>query len=138
MIANPKRRWPSFTLRTLLALVAVVGILDYFYRWAIPPEVEQVSFDPIAWKRAEPIGSFRTVRSQMIDDLLRRYDFQGWTREEVIQLLGTPNTVSGFTQFDVVYVLGLERGGAFSQDDEALGFKFDANGRVVNYRVTVH
>ena len=78
----------------------------------------------------------------MIEDLLRKYDFHGWTRQQVEQLLGAPESRSakecGFPQFDTIYVLGLERGGAFSLDDEALGFTFDEDGRVATFGVSVN
>ncbi len=74
----------------------------------------------------------------MVDDLLSRYDFHGWSKNDVVTLLGKPDTWSGFEQWDVVYVLGLERSGAFSLDDEALGFKLDANGHVVSYGTSVN
>jgi len=53
----------------------------------------------------------------MIEDLLKRYKFDGWTREQVVDLLGQPNDPGdSFDQWDIVYVLGLQRGGAFSLD----------------------
>ncbi len=75
----------------------------------------------------------------MIEDLLGSYKFDGWTRQQVVDLLGQPNgNWSGFEQWDMIYLLGLERGGAFSLDDEALVFKFDSTGRVVKYRLSVN
>lgn len=81
----------------------------------------------------------------MIGGLLRKYDFKGWSREEVVQLLGKPDwqteqaaRAAGFPQFDIVYRLGLERGGSLSLDTEALGFSLDASGRVVKYGTSVN
>jgi outer membrane protein assembly factor BamE (lipoprotein component of BamABCDE complex) len=75
----------------------------------------------------------------MIEDLLRRHRFDGWTRQQVVELLGQPTGKwSGFEQWDMIYVLGLERGGAFSLDDEALGFKFDTRDRVMKYGLSVN
>jgi hypothetical protein len=75
----------------------------------------------------------------MIDDLLRNTNFQGWTQQQVEGLLGKPDPwSSSFSQFDIIYILGMERAGAFSLDDEALGFKFDANGRVVKFGCSVN
>jgi hypothetical protein len=140
----PKRRWFRFSLGTMFVVVTTCGGLLTFALWAISPEVKQVSFDSAAWQRADPIERSRTVRSQMIVDLLRTHNFQGWPRERVVQLLGTPDWTAGeaaragFRQFDMVYRLGLERGGSFSLDTEALGFNFDANGRVVKYGCSVN
>jgi hypothetical protein len=123
----------------MFVVVATVGAFVGFGKWAFKPEVEQRSFEAVTWKRADPIERHRTVRSQMIDDLLRHYNFQGWTRGQVTQLLGKPDTMwSSFNQWDIIYVLGMERAGAFSLDDEALGFKFDANGLVIAYGLSVN
>jgi hypothetical protein len=48
--------------------------------------VWQIRFEATAWMRADPIEKDRTIRSMMIEDLLRKYDFHGWTREQVEQL----------------------------------------------------
>lgn len=75
----------------------------------------------------------------MIKDLLRRYKFTGWTRQQVVELLGRPTEKwSGFQQWDMIYVLGMERAGSLSLDDEALAFKFDANARVVKYGLSAN
>ena len=101
--------------------------------------VKPAPFASVGWIQAAPIANHRTVRSQMIDDLLRRYKFTGWTRQQLIALLGPPTTkASGFDQWDIVYVLGLERSGSLSLDDEALGFKFDSADRVSNYGLSVN
>jgi hypothetical protein len=134
-----RRRWYQFGIGTMLLVIAAVGGFVGFGKWAFKPEVEQRSFEAVAWKRADPIEHHRTVRSQMVDDLLRRHNFQGWTRGEVTQLLGNPDTVwSSFNQWDIIYVLGIERAGAYSLDDEALGFKFDANDLVIAYGLSVN
>ena len=93
----------------------------------------QIPFDAVAWKRADPIKRDRTVRSQMIDDLLGRYNFQGWTEQQIVQLLGEPDSRLGFERYDIVYKMGLERGGSFSLDTEALVSQLDRNDRVFAY-----
>jgi len=74
----------------------------------------------------------------MIEDLLHRYDLHGYTQRELESLLGPPDTRKGFSQWDVIYVLGAERTGTLYFDDEALGFKFDAKGHVVKYGLSVN
>lgn len=77
----------------------------------------------------------------MIEDLLQRYEFDGWTRQQVHDLLGKPAPTvkgTGFEQWDMIYVLGLERSGPFSLDDEALGFEFDSTNRVTKYGLSVN
>jgi hypothetical protein len=77
----------------------------------------------------------------MIDDLLRRYNFVGWARTDLVALLGKPDAVPGnvgFASWDMAYYLGMERGGAFSLDDEFLLFRIDSHGNVREYRVGVN
>jgi len=105
-------------------------------------DVKQIPFEASAWKRGTAVEKYRTVRSQMIDDLLRQRKFEGWTRQEVVALLGEPTpgepAKKGFPQWDTVYILGLERQGGYSLDDEALGFKFDTTDRVTSYGLSVN
>ncbi|MFN0199345.1 MAG: hypothetical protein ACKVT0_21555 [Planctomycetaceae bacterium] len=126
--------------------IAIVGLLVAgglcWWVYSDRDVVRQIPFESSAWQRAEPIERYRTVRSQMIEDLLRQYDFEGWTREQVETLLGKPASGDpakmGFEEWDAVYILGHERNGDFSLDDEALGFKFDSTGRVARYGLSIN
>lgn len=104
-------------------------------------DVRPIRLDAAAWRRADDIGNYRSVRSQMVGDLLGKYDFHGWSRTSLNEVLGesdwNPKT-SGFASWDIAYYLGLERGGSFSLDDECLVFRFDTNDRVVDYRTAVN
>jgi hypothetical protein len=144
-----------FSIRSALCLTLVAAAVLYVlvfvrWNWLSDPrlDVPQIPFDAAAWKQvtdpwhaprqATPAESYRTARSKMIEDLLKRYDFHGWTRDQVIDLLGKPdNPGDSFDQWDVVYVLGLQRAGALSCDWEALGFKLDSSGKVNNYHIAV-
>ena len=127
-----------FTLRTLFLVVAICAAMIMAVMWLFKPEVEQIPFDSASWKRADPIERDRTVRSQMIESLLRNHNFQGWSKAKVIALLGQPDSRLSFEQWDLVYVLGLERAGSFSLDTEALGFKLDANDNVIRWGRSVN
>jgi len=140
-----------FTIRNSLCLMLVVAAaltvvsrFSSFFQHDPRYNVPQIPFDAAAWKQvtgpqnATQSEGYRTIRSKMIEDLLKRYKFDGWTREQVVDLLGQPNDPGdSFDQWDIVYVLGLQRGGAFSLDWEALGFKFDSQGRVTSYHLAV-
>lgn len=94
-----------------------------------------------AWRRAAPIEDYRTIRSAMVDDLLRRYSFRSWGPQQVIELLGEPDADPakvGFPGWDLAYFLGLERGDSFSLDDEYLLFRFGASGEVAEFRTGVN
>jgi hypothetical protein len=126
----------------LVGVIAVVVAFGVAIRQSIERERGPTrAFDAVLWKQADPNRDRRTVRSEMVDDLLDRVDFSGWTRAEILKLLGPSSPsrpASGFDQWDLYYVLGLERGGGFALDDEALGFKFDAAGKVVKFGVSVN
>jgi outer membrane protein assembly factor BamE (lipoprotein component of BamABCDE complex) len=101
--------------------------------------VTKILFDKEAWKESKAIEKQRTVRSQMIDDLLQKYQFKSMTKEEIIDLLGKPIIPQDrYTkeEWDMLYLLGLERYGAWSLDDEFLAFKFDEDGKVSHFRAT--
>jgi hypothetical protein len=102
-------------------------------------DVGLVSFDSNDWKQATPIGNRRTVRSQMVDDLLSRHLLDGLSRAQVEALLGPAIEYSqlsggGQHKWDVVYELGLERLGDWSFDTEFLAIRFDRNGLVQVYQ----
>ncbi len=77
----------------------------------------------------------------MVEDLLDEFDFHGWSRASLIDLLGEPDWEAEDSEFlsgwDCGYLIGLERHGAFSLDDEYLVFRFDSDGRVAAYRMIV-
>src|SRR5262245_52480580 len=85
----------QFTLRTLLLVVVGAAILFALPGWFAAlirsafgsvEVVQQITFESEAWKRADPIERHRSVRSQMIDDLLVRYDLRQWPRSKVTEL----------------------------------------------------
>ncbi len=88
-------------------------------------------FDPIAWQRADEV---RSVRTSMVDDLLRSGHLQDLTRAETEELLGQPTDTSRYDDWDMVYWLGPERG-FISIDSEWLVIQL-VNGRVAEARLT--
>jgi len=100
-----------------------------------------IKFNSEDWQRSAPIENSRTVRSQMIPDILESYDFSGWSHEKVISLLGEPDAMpstTGYTDWHVAYTIGLERSNSFSLDMEFLIFRLDAKDKVIEYRVVVN
>jgi len=123
--------------------VGIIILCCLLFALTIAPRLFQrpvCQFDAEKWRAANPKkGDHRTVRSEMIHDLLARYNFVGWSSADILALLGNPDDGwSGFPQWEMVYVLGLERGGNYALDDEALGFKFDQCGHVVEYGLSVN
>ncbi len=143
--SNPDRPF-QFTLRSLLLSVMCVGLAIVAGKGClgIARDVEPLRFESVNWKRAAPIERHRTVRSQMIDDLLRRGLLNGLTRPEVESMLGPPEPHDLVSlgvdpyRWDIAYYLGLERGGVWSLDSEFLAIRFGDAGHVVECRNVVN
>ncbi|MFQ4137822.1 hypothetical protein PGN35_016010 [Nodosilinea sp. PGN35] len=69
------------------------------------------------------------VRLCMVDDLVDKYILMGRSQADVIELLGSPEPETSFSDYDMVYVLGPERS-FISIDYEWLVIKLDAAGHV--------
>jgi hypothetical protein len=54
---------------------------------------EEIPFDAARWNApmTDPNGHFTGTRLKMVDDLLRCYDFRGWSARNVQGLLGEPD-----------------------------------------------
>jgi outer membrane protein assembly factor BamE (lipoprotein component of BamABCDE complex) len=98
----------------------------------------KIPFDKEEWVKCEPLINGKTVRSQMIEDLMLNYHLSSMTKEKIIELLGKPIVPADkYTkeEWDIIYYLGTERSD-FPLDDEYLVFRFDTEGRVTDYCVT--
>jgi len=94
-------------------------ILDYF---------DRSEFERSAWIKWEDNEFTQKLRWNMIDDLTKNYELIGKTKEEIIKLLGEPES-----EYDneISYYLGLTGHGI---NTGSLLFSFE-NGIVISYRV---
>ncbi len=91
---------------------------------------QRLSFDSQAWKASLADNqSEDPIRLRMVDDLLRKHRLIGLSRSEVLDFLGQPPPTDKFSDWDLVYWLGPERG-LFSIDSEWLVIRFGKNGKV--------
>lgn len=86
-------------------------------------------FNPTTWQDPNLIFEPTYVRLCMVDDLLAKYLLLGRPQAGVIEFLGPPEPQNGFTDYDMVYMLGPERQ-FISIDYEWLVIKLDAAGHV--------
>lgn len=101
----------------------------------------RIAFDAELWKAFPrstnewPHTTLRPIRIRMVDGLLKQHDFKGQSRDDVEKLLGPKTKTEYFSDWDLVYYLGPGRYGAAIGDSEWLVLRFDATGRVQDYRI---
>jgi hypothetical protein len=91
-----------------------------------------VPFDAASWR--DELSLRDGAREQMADRLAGLRALQGKTRGEVISLLGEPPATDYFKDWDLVYLLGPERG-FISIDSEWLVVRFGQDGRVTECQI---
>ena len=124
-------------LSTLFVCTVVAFGLSGVRRIIMPSPMDRCArfkFDQRKWIAASGTRAREDQRGCMIDDLLRRHDMKGWTRRDVVNLLGEPRPTEYFSNYDLVYRLGDERG-FISIDSEWLVMKLDSTNRVSDIRL---
>ena len=97
---------------------------------AAKERLNRLPFDSEKWKA----GNEDEIRIRMVDSLLRKYEFTGKSRAEVVAILGEPDKTGYFRDYDMVYRLGIERG-FIRMDSEWLVLKLDVHNVVAEYRI---
>lgn len=94
------------------------------------------TFNVELWRNQDDTAqrSMWPPRLCMVDDLLRKHDFKGMSREQVVALIGEPDKTEYFKDWDMVYWLGPERG-FIRIDSEWLVLKLDSKDKVSDYRI---
>jgi hypothetical protein len=98
---------------------------DYSHRQA---------FDSELWKASLAEESENPIKLRMVDDLRRKHPLVGLSRSEVLDLLGEPSRTDKFSDWDLVYWPGSERG-LFSIDSEWLVIRFGSNQKVIDAEI---
>jgi hypothetical protein len=93
----------------------------------------RLAFDSAVWK-ASLSTQDDPIRLRMVDDLLRRYRLRGMRQDELIALLGDPPKTDYFSDYQIVYWLGPERG-FISIDSEWLAVRIGPDQRVTDARI---
>lgn len=105
------------------------------FRPTVEAYLQATRFDSAAWKaRSADVDVEWPTRLRMIDDLLDRNLLKDATRAQVEELLGPADDTSYFREWDLVYLLGPERG-FIRIDSEWLVLRFDKAGKVTEHRV---
>ncbi len=116
----------------LLLIASAFGVGLLFYSFTVG--IESIPFDKAQWTNRERIAQAPYIRLQMIHALLTQHPLTGMSREQVSDLLGEPESTDYFSDYDLVYWLGLERG-FIRIDSEWLVIKLDDEQRVSTYQI---
>jgi hypothetical protein len=145
-----KTRWKLCLLLTLLPFLVILPLcLRYLLDPRAPGSLtytlrehgRRIPFDSRIWKKFPrstnewPHTDLLPVRLRMIDDLMKRHNLRGSTRQEIESLLGQRTETPYFSEWDLVYYLGPGRYGDAVGDSEWLVLRFDTNRFVKEYRV---
>lgn len=136
-IAKPLR----FSLRTIFVAVAIVALfllgVSSFLSFRPFPEVVPKPFDENKWKAWSIVDMRQSkdirrhfARRDMVDDLLKKHDFSGWTTAELTDLLGPANPDFCPQEWDVAYLIGSDW-----VDYVLLVFRLRKDGTVASYQV---
>ncbi|MBY0112617.1 MAG: hypothetical protein K2Y21_07335 [Phycisphaerales bacterium] len=112
--------------------LAAIGVLWFLafggnVSWSEPEY--SVSFRSEQWRATPATLARSSIRLRMVNDLLKNHSPLGLHRDNVVSLLGPPDDTPYFRNYDMVYLLGPERG-FFSVDSEWLILKLTPDGRV--------
>jgi len=119
----------------LLMMVTNLWDLTYILNWGNLP------FDQHQWKTAD-LDNIECIRGRMVRSLVHSHRLIGMSREEVLQLLGPPDSLDeplarGESAMEagnpIGYYLGMR--GGFGIDPDILWLWFDRNGRVRRWHI---
>src|SRR4051812_3085551 len=123
-------RFPMKQSKRWLVIGAIVIFVGAPAAWKVRNPGR--TFDPVAWRDDAEKGN--GARLDMADRLIARGTLFGKTRAEVVAMLGEPPKTGYFSDWDLVYWLGPERG-FIRIDSEWLVLKLGPDGRVTEYRL---
>ena len=125
-----RNRW-VWLIAILAALAACVLSLVAYRAMSTP--------GPLPFNRADWDAALAdwqdTTRHRMADTLLQSGQLIGKSRDDVIDLLGAPTPTGHFSDWDLIYILGAERG-YISIDSEWLLIRLDSGGKVSEAALT--
>ncbi len=121
MLSNRKR---IRTAAVIFAIFLILGYRSYF---------PGCSFDAEGWKENKSQLGTR-IRLGMADRIVSWKMLRGKNRSQVTDMLGEPPPTDYFSDWDLVYWLGPERG-FLGIDSEWLVVKLDGNGNVDDFEI---
>lgn len=114
--------------RILKIGLLTVGIL-ILIGFGLKGRITHEKFSSDKWKNWEETESEWSLRWDMMNSLRNNYELNGMTKDEIIELLGEPESQH---QNEFSYYLGMAKRGI---DIGTLTIKFNEEGKVTNYNV---
>lgn len=97
--------------------------------FALKGRITHVEFSSDKWKNWKESEAEWSLRWDMMNSLRNNYELQGMSKDEIIELLGEPESQ---TQTEFLYYLGMAKKGI---DTGTLTIKFNETGKVAYYNV---
>lgn len=97
--------------------------------FALKGRITHEEFNSDRWKNWKNSEAEWSLRWDMMNSLRNNYELKGMTKDEIIELLGEPESLS---QKEFSYYLGMAKWGI---DIGTLTIKFNETGKVTNYQV---
>jgi hypothetical protein len=138
---GPRHQWLWAALIVLGCVAAVSIGLVIFDRIVIASafageKVNLLDFEPVKWQSARKRdSSYQSVRLRMADSFLADQKPVGKSRDQIVALLGEPDDTPYFSNYDMVYYLGPERG-FMGIDSEWLVLRL-SNNTIIEARLTI-
>jgi hypothetical protein len=91
-VVHKQRRKIALVPVGFLLLLTIVCIAFFAFVSQFKSNDERLPFSVAGWNAplSDSRGLFTGTRLKMVDDLLRSYDFHGWSAKDVQKLLGEP------------------------------------------------
>ena len=117
--------------------VALYGLVWAFFVIPSSDDYEhRLVFDAKVWReKSADAGDDWPTRLRMVNSLMDRRLLDGRTQPQVVELLGTADDTSKWSDWDLVYHLGRERTGLFRIDSEWLVIRLDSSRTVSSYQI---
>ena len=110
----------------LFMMIAMIAFLIWETR---PPS--QIAFEASTWRSSPG----QEVRWRMHKDLIKSGVLEGITETEAVELLGPDCQCGYFSDWDLVYNMGIEQNSLFAIDSVWLVLDFGTDGRYIAYDV---
>jgi hypothetical protein len=114
----------KYFITRLLLIITIV-----FFGFLMKGRITYESFNAVRWKNWKETEFELSLRWDMMNSLRNTYNLKGKTKDEIINLLGQPDSQ---TNEEINYYLGVARR---SIDTGNLIIRFNKEGKVLNFYV---